>query len=211
MNNTINYYNKNAKEYFQNTINGNMKLSYDTFLKHIPKGGYILDFGCGSGRDSKYFLDYGYKIKAIDGSKELCLLAENYINQKVENMCFRELNDINIYDGIWCCASLLHIEKTELLEVLNKIIIALKDNGIMYISIKEGTGEEITNERYFKYYTKEEFINILVNVEKYSNHPIAKAITLLDSSKTLDVYDIKEIAGLGIECKIDNKKVLDIN
>ena len=55
---------------------------------------------------------------------------------------------------------------------------------------------------------KEEFINILVNVEKYSNHPIAKAITLLDSSKTLDVYDIKEIAGLGIECKIDNKKVL---
>lgn len=55
---------------------------------------------------------------------------------------------------------------------------------------------------------KEEFINILVSVEKYSNHPIAKAIAMIDNSKTLDVFDIKEIAGFGIECIINNKKVL---
>lgn len=114
-----------------------MKLSYDKFLKHIPKGGCILDFGCGSGRDSKYFLDSGYKIKAIDGSKKLCELAQQYIKQKVENMYFSDLNDINTYDGIWCCASLLHIPQNELIEVLNKIINATKNNGIIYISKKK--------------------------------------------------------------------------
>lgn len=79
-----------------------MQISYNKFLKYIPKNGYILDFGSGAGRDSKYFLDNDYKIKAITGSTKLCLLAEQYINHKVDNMKFQNLNDINIYERIWC-------------------------------------------------------------------------------------------------------------
>lgn len=184
MNKTINYYNKNAKEYFENTIKGNMQLSYNKFLENIPKGGYILDFGCGGGRDSKYFLNNEYKIKAIDGSKELCLLAEQYLNHSVENSSFSELDDKNIFDGIWCCASILHLEENKFIEILKKMIEALKIEGIMYISFKDGIGEEIVNERYFKYYTKEEFINII------------DSFTAL---KILDIYTTKSTTNINEE------------
>lgn len=58
--NTLDYYNKNAKQFCNKTLYGNLQEHYDKFLKHLPKGSYILDFGCGSGRDSKYFIEKGY-------------------------------------------------------------------------------------------------------------------------------------------------------
>lgn len=158
MNNTIYYYNNNAQKYFIETIGGDMQLSYDKFLVHIPQGGYILDFGCGSGRDSFYFIKKGYKVKAIDGSIELCNLASQYINQKVQCICFENFKEQNVYDGIWACASILHIEEKDFLIVYKNIIDALKPGGVIYISFKNGKGEELKNGRYFKYYTKEEFI-----------------------------------------------------
>ena len=112
--NTLEYYNKNAKQYCEETLVGNFQENYDKFLKEIPINSYILDFGCGSGRDSKYFINHGYRVKAIDGSIEMCKLASAYINQEVECMTFQELSDINTYDGIWACSSILHIEKEEL-------------------------------------------------------------------------------------------------
>lgn len=77
--NTLEYYNRNAKIYCDQTLVGNLQENYNKFLKHLPPNAYILDFGCGSGRDSKYFLDNGYKVKAIDGSIEMCKLASKYI------------------------------------------------------------------------------------------------------------------------------------
>lgn len=189
MSNTINYYNKNAKEYFEKTIKGNMQFSYNKFLKNIPKGGYILDFGCGGGRDSKYFLENSYKIKAIDGSKELCLLAEKYLKHSVDNMFFSELDDKNIFDGIWCCASILHLNEHEFIEILKKMIAALKIEGIMYISVKDGIGEEVIDERYFKYYTKEEFINI---------------INFFATLKILDIYTTKSTTNINEERSWNN-------
>jgi len=189
MNNTVNFYNKNAKEYFDTTIKGNMQLSYDKFLKYIPQNGYILDFGCGSGRDSKYFIENGYKIKAIDGSLELCLLAEKYLDHKVEHMYFKELDDKNIYDGIWSCASILHLKEYEFLEVLKKMVYALKTEGIMYISFKDGIGQEIINGRYFKYYTKEQFINI---------------INSFDNLKIVDIYTTKSTTNINEEKNWNN-------
>lgn len=137
--NTLEYYNRNAKIYCDQTLVGNLQENYNKFLKHLPPNAYILDFGCGSGRDSKYFLDNGYKVKAIDGSIEMCKLASKYINQEVTCMKFDELNDINTYDGIWACSSILHIEKENLSNILIKMISSLKVNGIIYTSFKIGT------------------------------------------------------------------------
>ena len=134
--NTLEYYNKNAKTYCEQTLEGNMQENYDKFLKHLTTSAYILDFGCGSGRDSKYFIEKGYKVKAIDGSIEMCKLASKYINQEVICMNFEELKDINTYDGIWACSSILHVEKEKLPDILNKMINALKVNGIIYTSFK---------------------------------------------------------------------------
>ena len=162
--NTLEYYNKNAKIYCEQTLEGNMQENYDKFLKHLPTSAYILDFGCGSGRDSKYFIEKGYKVKAIDGSIEMCKLASKYINQEVICMNFEELKDINTYDGIWACSSILHVEKEKLPNILNKMIKALKVNGIIYTSFKIGEGFEIKEGKYYNYLTKNEMIQILRNL-----------------------------------------------
>ena len=162
--NTLEYYNKNAKIYCEQTLEGNMQENYDKFLQQLPSNAYILDFGCGSGRDSKYFIEKGYKVKAIDGSIEMCKLASKYINQEVICMNFEELKDINTYDGIWACSSILHVEKENLSGILNKMIKALKVNGIIYTSFKIGEGFEIKEGKYYNYLTKNEMIQILGNL-----------------------------------------------
>lgn len=164
--NTLEFYNQNAKLYCEQTINGNLEENYKRFLTRLSKGAYILDFGCGSGRDSKYFLDNGYKVKAIDGSIEMCKLASKYINQEVTCMKFEELNDINVYDGIWACSSILHIEKEKLENVLKKMLNSLKPNGIIYTSFKLGEGYQIKEGKYYNYLTQDEMEKMLNNISE---------------------------------------------
>lgn len=126
--NTLDYYNENANLYFEQTINADLDENYERFLSKIPNEAYLLDFGCGSGRDSKYFLEKGYLVRAIDGSKEMCKLASKYIGKEVDCMKFDELNEENTYDAIWACSSILHVEKERLPKILTKMIKALKPN-----------------------------------------------------------------------------------
>lgn len=163
--NNLDYYNKNAKQYCEQTLVGNLQENYDKFLKELPKNAYVLDFGCGSGRDSKYFIDNGYKIKAIDGSIEMCKLASEYIHQNVQCMKFDELNDIDTYDGIWACLSILHVEKEKLPDILTKMVKALKSNGIIYTSFKTGSGYKIKENKYYNYLTKDEMQEILNTID----------------------------------------------
>lgn len=162
--NTIEYYNKNAQTYFEQTVESNLQVVYDEFLSRIPANSYILDFGCGSGRDSKFFIENGYKVRAIDGSIKMCKLASKYINQDVECMKFEELDEENIYDGIWACSSIVHVEKEKLPNILNKMIKALKQNGVIFVSFKKGTGYEIKEGKYYNFLVKEEFEKILENL-----------------------------------------------
>lgn len=174
---TLDYYNKNAKIYCEQTLVGNLQENYEKFLKYLPQDAYILDFGCGSGRDSKYFIENGYKVKAIDGSAEMCKLSSKYINQEVNCIKFEELNDINTYDGIWACSSILHVEKENLRNILIKMINALKVNGIIYTSFKIGTGYEIKEGKYYNYLTKDEMEQTL--------NKSSKAVKLIDYFETL--------------------------
>ncbi len=175
--NTLEYYNKNAKIYCEQTLIGNLQENYNKFLEHLQSNAYILDFGCGSGRDSKYFLDNGYNVKAIDGSIEMCKLASKYINQEVTCMKFEELNDINTYDGIWACSSILHIEKENLSDILIKMINSLKVNGVIYTSFKIGVGYEIKEGKYYNYLAKDEMIQTL--------NKTSKSVELVDYFETL--------------------------
>lgn len=114
-----------------------------------------IDFGCGSGRDTKYFLKRNYNVSAIDGSEEICKEASKYTGIKVKQMLFEELNDQNIYDGIWACASILHLSKNDLFRVFHKMNQALKENGIIYTSFKYGEFEGERNGRYFTDFTED--------------------------------------------------------
>lgn len=164
--NTLEYYNNNAKQYFEQTIQGDFQEIYNKFFSKIAEKAYILDFGCGSGRDSKYFIENGYKVKAIDGSEEMCKLASEYIKQEVECMKFDELNEENTYDAIWACSSIVHVEKEKLPNILNKMIKALKTDGVIYVSFKKGKNYEIKEEKYYNFLMKDELEEILNNVSK---------------------------------------------
>ena len=96
MTNTIDYYNKNAVAFNASKVEVKFHEMQDKFLANIVDGNKLLDFGCGSGRDTKYFLSKGYYVYAIDVSTEMCTLAEI----KVKHMMFEELSAKNEYDGI---------------------------------------------------------------------------------------------------------------
>lgn len=113
--------------------------------------------GCGSGRDTKYFLEKGFKVDAVDGAEELCKRASEFAGIEVRQMLFQELNEVSKYDGIWACSSILHLPKSELEAVLRKMLIALKDNGVIYTSFKYSDFEGMRNGRYFTDFTLEAF------------------------------------------------------
>jgi len=161
---TLNYYNQNADSFTQGTVSVDFSQVQDKFLERLNVGDYILDFGCGSGRDTKYFLKKGMVVDAIDGSVNLCKLASEYTGIKVRNILFQELDEQEKYDGIWACASILHLPKEELSVVLDKMIAALKKNGIIYTSFKYGDFEGERNGRYFIDFTVESFKEFIENV-----------------------------------------------
>ena len=139
---TLNYYNQNADSFIQGTVSVDFSQVQDKFLERLNVGDYILDFGCGSGRDTKYFLKKGMVVDAIDGSVNLCKLASEYTGIKVRNILFQELDEQEKYDGIWACASILHLSKEELSVVLDKMIAALIVEYWITGDVRQGRGEE---------------------------------------------------------------------
>ena len=123
----------------------------------LPVGSRILDFGCGSGRDTKYFLEKRYQVEATDGSSELCKLASAFTGIEVKEMLSQDLDASGKYEGIWACSSILHLSQKEMLPVIRKMCDALKDNGVIYTSFKYGDFEGERNGRYFTDFTEDIF------------------------------------------------------
>ena len=140
MTDTVDYYRKNAREYFEQTLDVDMRPLRDRFLAAIPSGGKILDAGCGSGRDARVFIELGHDVTAFDASPELARLAGEYLNRPVETLRFQEMSWNREFDGIWACASLLHVPTGELPGVLGRMRDALKPGGVLYASFKYGRG-----------------------------------------------------------------------
>lgn len=192
MSNTIDYYNKNADAFAKETQLLDFHETQDKFLSYLKVKDQILDFGCGAGRDTKYFLDHGYDVEAIDGSAKLCKIASQYTGIKVKHMYFEELDEINKYDGIWACSSILHLHKDDLVDVLKKMMKALKPNGIIYTSFKYGdfTGER--HGRYFINFTQESFHSLLEQVD---------GLTIIEEWLTGDVRDDRKERWLNVLLK----------
>ena len=159
--NTLNYYNDNADNFAASTRDVDFTETQERFLRLMPPGGSILDFGCGSGRDTKFFLEKGYRVEAIDGSEELCRIASEYTGIHVRHMLFQELDAVDRYDGIWACSSILHLEKKELPAIIRKMMTALKSPGYIYTSFKYGTFEGYRKQRYFTDFTEESMTEFL--------------------------------------------------
>ena len=146
---TLEYYQRNAQGFFTSTVNVDMDSLYQPFLANIGTGGRILDAGCGSGRDSRAFVMKGYQVDAFDASSEMVKMASQHAAIPVEQMAFEDMTAVEQYDGIWCCASLLHVSAEALPEVMGKLARALKPGGIWYVSFKYGETERVKDGRHF--------------------------------------------------------------
>lgn len=158
---TVDYYNKNARKYFDSTVNINMESLYAPFIELIPPKARILDAGCGSGRDSLYFIEKGYDVIAVDASEEIVTLAQTLLGKAVLNMSFQELEYTDEFDGIWACGSLLHVPKNEIDDVLNRLTRALRKNGIIYASFKYGNKERLQEGRVFNDYDEDSMASLI--------------------------------------------------
>ena len=163
-NETLNYYDQNATSFSESTLHVNFTETQQAFLNRLPSHAHILDFGCGAGRDTRYFLEQGYEVTAVDGSEALCKIASEYTGIPVKQMMFQELDETEKYDGIWACASILHLKKTELPDVLMKMKKALKKQGVIYTSFKYGDHEDMRNGRYFTDFMEDLFTDFIKDI-----------------------------------------------
>jgi len=175
-----NYYNKYSEKYFNDTVQVDVSELYKPFLDRLPDKAIILDAGCGSGRDSLFFLNNGFDVTAIDASSEMAKLASEYIGFPVSVMFFQDIDWIEKFDAIWACATLLHVPQKEILSVFEKLSTSLKSNGFIDGSFKYGSGER---------YTKEGRIFLDMNEDDLSN--IIKQIPTLSIEKLWTTNDVR--------------------
>lgn len=162
---SIDYYERYAASYFENTVDLGMEEALERFLELLPENADVLDLGCGSGRDSIYMEESGCYVTLLDGSEQMCRLAEIHTDREVLHMTFDEMEFDEVFDGIWACASLLHVAGEDMDRIMKKVVNALQPGGILYMSFKYGEAEEIRNHRLFHDYTEKTARSMLMRQE----------------------------------------------
>jgi SAM-dependent methyltransferase len=161
------FYERNADAFYGDTVATDMTPIYERFLPLLKPGGRILDAGCGSGRDTLAFLRRGYRVDAFDGSSEMSRRASALTGIEVRLRMFESLLDAPLrqkYDGVWCCASLLHVERDLLPSVMGALRDALEPGGTMYLSFKHGETDRIKDGRKFTDLTEQGLEQILLAI-----------------------------------------------
>ncbi|PSB88890.1 SAM-dependent methyltransferase [Photobacterium damselae subsp. damselae] len=159
---SVDFYNTHADDFYQSTVNVDVSPLLERFIPYLLPHAHVLDAGCGSGRDSKSFLDMDYQVTAIDASEELSKRAEQLIGQSVEVTTFQNFTSQTQFDGIWACASLLHVPSHELASVFNKLSNMLVTGGAFYCSFKYGDDDVERNGRFFTNSTEQRLQSFLV-------------------------------------------------
>lgn len=177
------YYNQYATIYFENTVNLDVSDIMEPFVAQLEEGASILDLGCGSGRDSLTFFNMGFDVTALDGSEEMCSLAGIHTDLDILHMQFEDLDFEEVFDGIWACASLIHLEKDKFGNILKKICKALHPGGVFFMSVHKGSFEGIHHQRFFSEYEEDELRDIIAQIPEFE---IEKLWTTKDSRQKDD-------------------------
>ena len=158
---SLKYYDDHAVSFAQDTATVDFSQIRNRFVRKLVPGAEVLDFGCGSGRDTKAFLQLGFQVTAVDGSENLCRIASEYTGIPVRKMLFHELRETEKYDGIWACASILHVPCISLPDILERMNKAVRGNGVIYVSFKYGNFEGERDGRYFTDLTEDTFAKLI--------------------------------------------------
>jgi 2-polyprenyl-3-methyl-5-hydroxy-6-metoxy-1,4-benzoquinol methylase len=159
---TLDYYALHASEVAQRYEVAPSPLAH-RFAESFTSGGRILDIGCGSGRDLAQLHKQGFQPYGVDGTEEFVQLAQILHPELKGRVVQGLLPDLSepfgdeLFDGVLCCAVLMHIDSTELFNAALSIKRCLKVNGRLLISVPSqrsdtGDGERDANGRLFKTY-----------------------------------------------------------
>ena len=175
---SIDYYDRYAVPYYEETVDFSMEGQLERFIELLPESADVLELGCGSGRDTVFLEEEGCVVTAMDGSEKMCELASIHAGKEVLHLKVEDMEFDDVFHGIWACAVLGHFTPDEVKGVMDKILKALKDDGILYFSVKKGERNGKYNGRYFYDYDREALNNLL---DAFPN------IKVLDIWKTNDV------------------------
>jgi len=165
---SVEFYNKNAEDFYKGTVDADMSDTYKIFESFMDSNSAVLDLGCGSGRDSKYFLDNGYQVTSVDYSEEMVKKSSILTGQKTLHMDMTKMVFEDKFHAIWACASILHIPKPLIPKVLTNCYNSLREDGILYMSFKYGDGEVQKNKRSFSNFTETSFSELLSELNLFT-------------------------------------------
>ena len=172
---SIDYYNRYAVPYYEETVDASMEEVMKPFVELLSEeseNAEVLDLGCGSGRDTLLLEEYGFYVTPMDGSEEMCKLAEVNTDKEVLQMTYDEMEFDDVFDGIWACASLIHLTEDEMRKVMKKLVQALKENGVLYFSVHRGDRDGIYHGRYFHDYNRRELQSLMEVVDIWTTQDV---------------------------------------
>ena len=159
---TIDVYNAKAADYAGKFSRTKPDRDLRNFIDSIPKGGLVLDLGCGPGNSAAMMQAAGLIPEAMDASAEMVELARTKYGLNVTHATFDDLNATAHYDGVWANFSLLHAAKSDMPRHLSAIHTALKPGGHFHIGMKLGAGEKRdTMDRMYTFYEDAELKSMI--------------------------------------------------
>jgi SAM-dependent methyltransferase len=161
---TLEWYNANAKTFAAGAHGVDLGALHAAFMEHLAPAARVLDVGAGSGRDALAFEAAGYEVTALEPSAVLARRVESLIRGAVWKITAEALEAECAFEGVWACASLLHVPRANTEEVMRRVFRALVAGGVFYVSFKRGEGERWEAGRYFADHTVESLGALLNSV-----------------------------------------------
>lgn len=142
---TLAHYDRNAEGFRAATRDHDVSQNYAALLSAIEAEPpyVILDLGCGPGRDLKHFRALGHRAVGLDGSKAFVEMARAESGCEVLHQDFIALTlPPEHFDGVFANASLFHVPRVALPDVLRRLHASLKPRGVLFCSNPRGNNEE---------------------------------------------------------------------
>jgi SAM-dependent methyltransferase len=136
-----NFYQKNYQAYHEKTFSIDPSSFLSPLAKRLPPEAFVLDVGCGSGRDLLWMKKKGFEVIGFEQSPGLAELARDNAGCEVIEGDFEAYDFSSILvDAVMLIGSLVHVPHEIFPKVFENITSAISDDGNVLITLKEGSG-----------------------------------------------------------------------